>query len=264
MVLWFGFVADIDNAPVFCVFLSSACTGSSFFLFPTLPLQCVVWGWARSWEWTKLGKLTWIVQNDIPYYVASCWGRGRSEWGFCLLRWPVLADWLGISLLVGGSEWLPLHHFSPTHTSSSTCLSPWFFSLSLFFFTFPSQWGRLEVNQQLCRYLLEVSNKLLARSAHQDENPEWALGRKAVCHIITNLLPACMSFLLRFWCWWCCVCIGWGIAVEICIRKDYRSSTGTTHVSVVSIPRAEPLAVVTSTQCSTSELFHIQVLDYSG
>lgn len=44
---------------------------------------------------------------------------------------------------------------------------------------------------------------------------------------------------------------------------DEAFDTGT-YVLVVSVPWAEPVAAVTTAQCNTFELFHVQVLGYSG
>lgn len=41
-------------------------------LLPTLSLQGVCWGWARSWEGAALGQLIWTGQRAIPCHMTSC------------------------------------------------------------------------------------------------------------------------------------------------------------------------------------------------
>jgi len=103
-VFWIS-ESNIDNPPVFRLLLSSACTTSRLSLFPTLPAPIKL---RRGWEGTQLGQLTQMHQREIPYHRRSCsaiktGGRGRTGGG-CLPGWPLLRDWLGIGLLVGGGE----------------------------------------------------------------------------------------------------------------------------------------------------------------
>ena len=71
---------------------------------------CQWTGWGGQLEGTQPGHWTPPDQRDVPHHHAQ-----QGHCGIVLPNQGLYEDWLGISLLVGGSEWLPLHHLFHTH-----------------------------------------------------------------------------------------------------------------------------------------------------
>jgi len=67
--------------------------------------QCAACEWASSWEGTRPGQLTPTNLHNIPCHMTSCSVIKPEVGGGRLLgRQPLLRNWLGICLLVGGGE----------------------------------------------------------------------------------------------------------------------------------------------------------------
>lgn len=141
-----------------CVLVSSACKRAKLSLFPLLNRMVVD---------KKLGKDTartadvnllkrypvWyniMFRNKIGLAEEESGGEGR------ILSWQSLGDWFDISLLEGGDEGLPWHHFFSGFHLIIHLLNCYFYLnqwvslilLFLLFHVFHYRWG---MSHQLCR-----------------------------------------------------------------------------------------------------------------
>lgn len=133
---------SVDNTPMFYLLLSSACRPSRFSLFPTLPQQWVGLGWARGWERTHQGQLTWTRQRgSSPYDIGSCTAikaRGRRR-GWEVLPSNVYTAWRLPDYWSGLGRWwvtafASLFFFSFLYLFNCLHLNPQGFLLLLFLF----------------------------------------------------------------------------------------------------------------------------------
>lgn len=166
----------------YCWTALARCQGflSVFFLTP----QQV--GWGRVGQ--KLAQVKQTGQRDTPYHVMPCSAiklgvevdQGLSS------KWPLLRDWLGLGLLVGGGEWWPLHHlfcyfFPPLIKLSSS------WPLLLFLSTPQSDCGGNE--QAAVRY--PAVGWVNPQQAHMPSS------HNALCHL--HLMIATLSFISFQW-----------------------------------------------------------------
>lgn len=92
----FGFVTVLTTHWCFgyCWVVLAQCRGLLCFPFCVHPSEWVGWGL----EGTQLGQLTPTDQRSTLWHVTSCPTIKMRD--FVFLRWPLLQDWLDISLLV--------------------------------------------------------------------------------------------------------------------------------------------------------------------
>lgn len=100
-------------------------------LFLIMPLQWIGWGCTRGWEGTQPCRWPKLTKRDISHYIISCLVVKCSRAVFRELSCLSHGNWLGISLPVGGGEWLCFHHLFCFVCSLSSSNFPLLFKLFL-------------------------------------------------------------------------------------------------------------------------------------
>lgn len=119
----------------------------------TLSFPKVIWRWARGWERSQAGQLTWTGQSYILYHITSCSaiksGVVEEERKFSASRVAIAWSLAGYCLwdVISHCFYITFFFFSPLHLFSL----PWPKSLIAFavpiFSSVPWEW---ELEKQLC------------------------------------------------------------------------------------------------------------------
>lgn len=143
-----------DGVNFLQLMLSSACTAQRPSLLLTLPPQEVGSGWARGWEVTQPGQLTWIKQWGVLYHVIFLWSHYR------------LCRYMYVQLDLLKFSWnLSLKFSNFLCFSQKDCC---WFAVNNFFFS------KFYMTRQLC-YWHFLPTAVITRISPQAKIPVWKL-----------------------------------------------------------------------------------------